>query len=77
MSIQLSRWLADTKFGNYKVFRVGAVLLFISIVMKLVLVHDLKELVWESNNVLKWVHLYFCEMLWALSLVKVSELQYA
>ena len=30
LSAPLSGWLADAKFGNYKVFRAGAVLLFIS-----------------------------------------------
>ena len=57
----LSAWLADAKFGNYKVFRVGSVLLFISAVMNCLLL-ILDELVWENSYVLKWIHLYF---LWA------------
>ena len=55
VSAPLSGWLADAKFGNYKVFRVGAVLLFISAVMNCLLL-ILEELVWESNNVLKWTY---------------------
>ena len=55
VSAPLSGWLADAKFGNYKVFRVGAVLLFISTVMNCLLL-ILEELVWESNKVLKWTY---------------------
>ena len=33
VSVPMTGWLADAKFGNYKVFRVGAVLLFISTVI--------------------------------------------
>ena len=55
VSAPLSGWLADAKFGNYKVFRVGAVLLFISAVMNCLLL-ILEELVWDSNNVLKWTY---------------------
>ena len=54
--IPLSGWLADAKFGNYKVFIVGAVLLFISAVMNCLFM-ILEELVLERDNVLKWVHL--------------------
>ena len=56
VSAPLSGWLADAKFGNYKVFIVGAVLLFISTVMNCLLL-ILEELVWENNCVLKWTHL--------------------
>ena len=59
VSAPLSGWLADAKFGNYKVFRVGAVLLFISAVMNCLLL-ILEELVWENNCVLKWTHLCLC-----------------
>ena len=55
VSAPLSGWLADAKFGNYKVFRVGAVLLFISAVMNCLLL-ILEELLWDSNNVLKWTY---------------------
>ena len=44
VSAPLSGWLADAKFGNYKVFIVGAVLLFISTVMNCLLL-ILEELV--------------------------------
>ena len=47
LSSPLSGWLADTKFGNYKVFIVGVVLLFISTVMKCLFM-ILEELVWFS-----------------------------
>ena len=57
VSTPLSGWLADTKFGNYKVFEVGAILLFISTVMNCLLM-ILEALVWENNNVLKWI--FFC-----------------
>ena len=50
VSAPLSGWLADAKFGNYKVFRVGAVLLFISTVINCLLL-ILEELVWENNRV--------------------------
>ena len=56
VSAQLSEWLADAKFGNYKVFRAGAVLLFISSVMNCLLL-ILEEVLWENNQVLKWIHL--------------------
>ena len=59
VSAPLSGWLADAKFGNYKVFIVGAVLLFISTVMNCLLL-ILEELVWENNCVLKWTHLCLC-----------------
>ena len=54
----LSGWLADAKFGNYKVFRVGAVLLFIATVMNCLLL-ILETLVLETNAMLKWVFLCF------------------
>ena len=55
----LSGWLADAKFGSYKVFIVGAVLLFISTVINCLLL-ILEELVWENNCVLKWTGLCLC-----------------
>ena len=58
VSAPLSGWLADAKFGNYKVFRVGAVLLFISAVV-FCLYMIMKELNLESNHVLKWIILCF------------------
>ena len=56
VSAPLSGWLADAKFGNYKVFRFGAVMLFISTVTNCLLL-ILEALVWESNYVLKWTRL--------------------
>ena len=56
VSGQLSGWLADSKFGNYKVFRAGAVLVFISTVMNCLLL-ILEEVLRENNQVLKWIHL--------------------
>ena len=58
VSAPLSGWLADAKFGNYKVFRVGAVLLFISAVM-FCLYLIMKELNVEGNQILKWIFLCF------------------
>ena len=46
----LSGWLADAKFGNYKVFRVGAVLLFIATVMNCLFL-ILEKMVLEGNNI--------------------------
>ena len=62
VSAPLSGWLADAKFGNYKVFIVGAVLLFISTVINCLLL-ILEELVWENNCVLKWTGLCLCSSL--------------
>ena len=61
----LSGWSANMKFGNYKVFRVGAVLLFIATVMNC-LFRILEELVWESNHSLQKIHLLFCSSLTAI-----------
>ena len=58
VSAPLSGWLADAKFGNYKVFRVGAVLLFISAVM-FCLFMIMKELILEGSQVLKWTLVCF------------------
>ena len=58
VSVSLSGWLADANFGNYKVFRVGAVLLFVATVMNCFLL-ILEELVWESDHVLMWIRLCF------------------
>ena len=56
VSAPLSGWLADAKFGNYKVYRFGAILLFISTVTNCLLL-ILEALVLESNYVLKWTRL--------------------
>ena len=59
VSAPLSGWLADAKFGNYKVFRAGAVLLFISTVINCLFL-ILEALVLKKNYVpvLRWTHLY-------------------
>ena len=60
----LSGWLADAKFGHYKVFRVGAVLLFISTLLNcLLLVSEI--LTWDSH-VLKWIHLCLASTLFVV-----------
>ena len=59
VSAPLSGWLADAKFGNYKVFRVGALLLFTDTVMNCLLL-ILEELLWQDNYVLKCVHFGLC-----------------
>ena len=56
-SAPLSGWLADAKLGNYKVFRVGVVLLFISAVMNCFFL-ILEALVLENNHVLEGIK--FC-----------------
>ena len=56
MAAPLSGWLADAKFGNYKVFRFGVVLLFIFTVMNCLLL-ILEALVWENSTILKWIRL--------------------
>ena len=54
VSAPLSGWLADAKFGNYKVLKIGIVLLFISAVMNCLYL-TVEALGW-SNSVLKWMH---------------------
>ena len=56
VSAPLSGWLADAKFGNYKVFRVGVVLSFISAVINCLFL-ILEALVQESNYVLEVIRL--------------------
>ena len=53
----LSGWLADAKLGNYKMFRFGVVLSFISAVLNC-LILILKALVWESNYLLEGIRLF-------------------
>ena len=55
----LGGWLADAKFGNYKVFRIGIVLLFVSTAMNCFLL-VLEAMVWENSNTIKWVNAAFC-----------------
>ena len=55
VSAPLSGWLADAKFGNYKTFRVGVALLFISAVLNCSFL-ILEALVWERSNDLEWIH---------------------
>ena len=49
-------WLADAKYGNYEVFKFGAVLLFVSTVVNCLML-ILELVVWDSNHVLNWIHL--------------------
>ena len=56
VSAPLSGWLADARLGNYKVFRFGIVLLFISAVMNCLFL-ILEALVLESNYVLEDIRL--------------------
>ena len=56
VSAPLSGWLADANLGNYKVFRFGVVLSFISAVMNC-LILILKSMVCESNYVLEGIRL--------------------
>ena len=52
----LSGWLADAIYGNYKVFRFGVTLLFLSAVINCVML-ILGTLVREDNNTAKLTHL--------------------
>ena len=65
VSAPLSGWLADAKFGNYKVFRGGVVLLFISAVINCLFL-TLEALVWSDNNVFKIIHLCMASSLFAV-----------
>ena len=65
VSAPLSGWLADAKFGNYKVFRVGAVVLFICTVMNCLFM-ILEALAWENSSVLKWIHFCLVSSLFAV-----------
>ena len=56
VSAPLSGWLADAKLGNYKVFRINVVLLFISAVMNCLFL-ILEALVLENNHVLEVIRL--------------------
>ena len=66
VSVPLSGWLADAKFGNYKVFRVGAILLFISTVMNCLFL-IIEEMIFRDNYVLKLIHLCLVLCLLAVS----------
>ena len=67
LSAPLSGWLADAKFGNYKVFRAGTVLLFMSTVLNCLFL-ILEELVWENNQVLKLIHLCLGNSFYAIGI---------
>ena len=73
LSAPMSGWLADAKFGNYKVFRFGAVLLFISTMINcVVLISEVQVL--ESNQVLKWIHLSIGDTLFVVGACGVTAL---
>ena len=58
----LSGWLADAKFGNYKVFMAGVVLLFSSTALNC-LFFIIEALVWENNYMLMWIHISLASIL--------------
>ena len=55
LAAPMTGWLADVQFGNYKVFRTGVVLLFISSVLNC-LMKVLEAIFWEDSQVLEWIH---------------------
>ena len=56
LSAPLCGWLADAKFGNYKIFQAGTLLLYASTLMYCILL-ILEALVWKGNGTLKWIYL--------------------
>ena len=54
LSTPLFGWLADAKFGYYKVFRVGVFLLFISTVLNCLSL-TIEAFVWENNQAVRWI----------------------
>ena len=58
----LSGWLADAKFGNYRVFMAGVVLLFSSTVLNCLL-FILEALVWKNNYILMWIQISLASIL--------------
>ena len=65
VSAPLSGWLADAKFGNYKVFSFGVVLLFLSTVINGLLL-IIEALVLKSNYLLNWTRLFLASSLFAV-----------
>ena len=65
VAVPLSGWLADAKFGNYKVFRIGAVLLFFSTVINCLL-QILEEMVQESHSVINSVNICLASSLFVI-----------
>ena len=61
----LSGWLADAKFGNYRVFMAGVVLLFSSTALDCLL-HIIEALVWENNYILMWIHISLAGILFVI-----------
>ena len=55
LSVPLFGWLADAKFGNYKVFRAGIIMLFCYKVLNTLLL-VLETLFDWDNPMLKWIH---------------------
>ena len=56
-SIPLTGWLADARFGNYRVFRAGTVILFISTVVNCLLLLLESQLPKENQVILIWINL--------------------
>ena len=61
----LSGWLADATCGNYKVFRVGIVVLFSASVMRCLFL-ILEALIWKSSYVLEWIQICLIYSLFAV-----------
>ena len=61
----LSGWLADAKFGNYKVFMAGVVFLFSSTALNCLL-FIIEALVWENNYILVWIHISSADILFVI-----------
>ena len=66
VSAPISGWLADAKFGNYKVFRVGVVLMFMSAVINCFFL-ILEAMVLRSDYVLERIQLLAVGSLFAVS----------
>ena len=54
-SAPLTGWLADARFGNYKVYRTGIIMLLLYMVINCFLL-VLEALSWENNSTLKWIY---------------------
>ena len=54
LSTPLFGWLADAKFGYYKVFRVGISLVFMSTMLNCLSL-TIQAFVWENNQAVRWI----------------------
>ena len=56
LSAPAAGWMADAKFGNYRVFKSGVTFLFLHSTLNCLL-YVLEALFWEKNKVLfSWIH---------------------